>query len=475
MSKSDSFLINVIKLMGGSVIAQILGIIAAPIITRIYGPASYGISTLFASITSIIGVVACLRYEMSIMLPEKDEDAASMLVTSFLFVFITTLLVSLCVFFLGEQVTYLLKAPELADYLWLTPAMVFFSGIFLALNYWNSRTKEFGRLSITRVIASIATVSTQLGMGFCGHATAGGLISGQVIGKIISSSLLGGLIWRNDHYTIKKGLRKHKIWQGIRRYKKFPLFDTWSALLNMVSIQIPSFLLSFFFSPTIVGYYALSVNLLSMPANLVGSAFAQVFYQKAAEANHKNTLDIVTEKVFTSLVSLGLFPILLLAVAGKDIVTFFFGAAWLEAGVYAQILSIWIFSQFLYSPISTVFCVLEKQKDFLRFNIVLFVIRITSITIGGLLQNARLSLIFLSIGSSLYYLSILNWVLTNSGVNKTRCYKAILQLLIHCIPMLVFVFIAKYLIIMKSVYLIIIACFFAIPYYLTVLPKIKQV
>jgi len=141
MSKSDSFLINVIKLMGGSVIAQILGIIAAPIITRIYGPASYGISTLFASITSIIGVVACLRYEMSIMLPEKDEDAASMLVTSFLFVFITTLLVSLCVFFLGEQVTYLLKAPELADYLWLTPAMVFFSGIFLALNYWNSRTK----------------------------------------------------------------------------------------------------------------------------------------------------------------------------------------------------------------------------------------------------------------------------------------------------------------------------------------------
>jgi lipopolysaccharide exporter len=84
MSKSDSFLINVIKLMGGSVIAQILGIIAAPIITRIYGPASYGISTLFASITSIIGVVACLRYEMSIMLPEKDEDAASMLVTSFL-------------------------------------------------------------------------------------------------------------------------------------------------------------------------------------------------------------------------------------------------------------------------------------------------------------------------------------------------------------------------------------------------------
>ena len=162
MSKSDSFLINVIKLMGGSVIAQILGIIAAPIITRIYGPASYGISTLFASITSIIGVVACLRYEMSIMLPEKDEDAASMLVTSFLFVFITTLLVSLCVFFLGEQVTYLLKAPELADYLWLTPAMVYFQWnipFFKLLEFTNKRI----RLSITSIASSNSINTTRNG------------------------------------------------------------------------------------------------------------------------------------------------------------------------------------------------------------------------------------------------------------------------------------------------------------------------
>jgi lipopolysaccharide exporter len=475
MSKSDSFLINVIKLMGGSVIAQALGIIAAPIITRIYGPASYGISTLFASITAIIVVVACLRYEMSIMLPEKDEDAASMLVTSLLLVCITTLLVSLFVFFLREQIAYLLKAPELAKYLWLTPFMVFISGIFLALNYWNSRTKEFGRLSATRIVASVGTVSTQLGMGFGGQSNAGGLINGQVIGKTISCGLLSGLIWRKDRKIIKKGFRREKIWQGIKRYKKFPLFDTWSALLNTVSIQIPSFLLAYFFSPTVVGYYALSVNLLSMPANLVGSAFAQVFYQKAAEANHNNTLDIVTEKVLTSLVSLGMFPILLLAVAGKEIVLFFFGAGWAEAGVYAQILSIWIFSQFLYSPISTIFCVLEKQKDFLQFNIILFIIRIFSVSIGGLLHSPRLSLLLLSLGSSLYYLTILNWVLTNSGVNKNRCYKTILQVFLYCIPMIIFVFIAKYLLIIKSILLIIIACAFAIPYYLIVMPKIIQV
>jgi O-antigen/teichoic acid export membrane protein len=328
---------------------------------------------------------------------------------------------------------------------------------------------------MTRIIASIGTVSTQLGMGFGGQSNAGGLISAQVIGQTISSGLLGGLIWREDRKIIKKGFNKEKIWQGIKRFKKFPLFDTWSALLNTVSIQIPSFLLAYFFSPTIVGYYALSVNLLSMPANFVGSAFAQVFYQKATEANHNNTLDIITEKVFTSLVSLGMFPILLLAVAGKEIVLFFFGAGWAEAGVYAQILCIWIFSQFLYSPISTIFCVLEKQKDFLQFNIILFIIRVFSVSIGGLLHSPRLSLILLSLGSSLYYLTILNWVLTNSGVNKYQCFTIILRDFFYCIPMIIFVFIAKYLFIINSIYFIIIACTFSIPYYIIVMSKIRQV
>ncbi len=54
-------------------------------------------------------------------------------------------------YFGGDALLFLLRAPGLAPYLILVPPIVFISGVFLALNYWNSRTKRFGRLSVARV------------------------------------------------------------------------------------------------------------------------------------------------------------------------------------------------------------------------------------------------------------------------------------------------------------------------------------
>ena len=51
----------------------------APVLTRLYGPEAFGFLALFTSITSIIGVVACMRCELAIMLPKTDEEAANLL------------------------------------------------------------------------------------------------------------------------------------------------------------------------------------------------------------------------------------------------------------------------------------------------------------------------------------------------------------------------------------------------------------
>ncbi|MDI6867843.1 hypothetical protein [Methanoculleus sp.] len=78
-------------------------------------------------------------------------------------------------YFGGDALLSLLRAPGLEPYLMLVPPVGFISGVFLALNYWNSRTKHFGRLSVARVASSLATTGTQLGAGFAGYATGGSL------------------------------------------------------------------------------------------------------------------------------------------------------------------------------------------------------------------------------------------------------------------------------------------------------------
>ena len=77
-TRSSSFATDVLKLVTGTTFAQIIAILASPLLTRLYGPEAFGFLALFTSITSIIGVIACMRYEMAIMLPKTDEEAANL-------------------------------------------------------------------------------------------------------------------------------------------------------------------------------------------------------------------------------------------------------------------------------------------------------------------------------------------------------------------------------------------------------------
>src|SRR5260370_21769475 len=87
-----SFASDVFKLGTGTLAAQILGGLTAPLLTRLFSPQAFGITTLFTSITSVIGVIVCLRYEQSIILPAKDEDGANSLALFLCFVVLTTFL-----------------------------------------------------------------------------------------------------------------------------------------------------------------------------------------------------------------------------------------------------------------------------------------------------------------------------------------------------------------------------------------------
>ncbi len=192
----STFAGNVLKLVTGSMIAQGLGVLVTPVITRLFAPEAFGVAALFASLTGIIGAVACLRYELSIMLPKTDEEASNLLGLSLFFVLIITVISALIIFFAGDVIAGLLNSPELNKYLWLVPVSVFVSGTVLVLNYWNSRTKHFGRLSITRVVSSVVAQTTKLGAGFSGFVSGGVLIGTGILGLIVSTLILGGQVWR---------------------------------------------------------------------------------------------------------------------------------------------------------------------------------------------------------------------------------------------------------------------------------------
>jgi O-antigen/teichoic acid export membrane protein len=476
MSKQSSgFAANVLKLVTGSVFAQGLGVLAAPIVARLFAPEAFGVAALFASITGIIGVVACLRYELAIMLPKTDEEAANLLGLSLFFVLIITGISVLIVFFAGDVIAGLLKSPELKKYFWLTPVSVFCGGIFLALNYWNSRIKHFGRLSIARVVSSVVAQTTKLGAGFAGFVSGGVLIGTGILGQIVSTAVLGGQIWRDDRGLFKTSIRWKKMIAGLKRHKKFPIYGTWSALLNTASQQLPALLLAFYFSPKIVGFYALGQAVLSMPMGLVGSAVAQVFFQKASEAhNSTGNLSQVVEEVFKRLVSLGIFPILLLTLIGEDLFIVAFGARWAEAGVYMQILGLWIFFQFISSPISALFSVLEKQRAGLFFNGVLFCTRTASLIVGGMTGDVKFTLLLFASTGVVCYGFLCFWLISKVGLPFISAFYQIVKYSVYSSPLLIVIALAKWSFGVQEIGVFILGLCCLVVYYLLVIRQDKE-
>jgi len=142
-NKKKSFAFDVLTLTGGATFAQILTILSVPVLTRLYQPENFGVWALYSSITSIISVIICMRYEYSIMLPELDEDAANLLGVSFLAIGVVTSLTLAIIWFFKELIINILNSPQIGNYLWLVPPFVLVNGIFLALNVWNKKTKSF--------------------------------------------------------------------------------------------------------------------------------------------------------------------------------------------------------------------------------------------------------------------------------------------------------------------------------------------
>lgn len=461
----STFIGDVLKLATGTTLSQLLTILVTPILARLYDPSSFGVWGVYVSISTVIIVITCLRYELAIILPEKNEDAVNLFGVSIAFCALFSLIVLGLVAIGRNYVAQLLRIPELAPLLWLLPLNTFFGGAFNALNYWNTRTKQYTRLSIARFFNSLIVIAIQLLGGLLMPGKSNGLILGTVASMIVSSLILGGQIIRDDGRLFVAHLRWRNMRLLIARYKKFPLYGSWSALMNSISWQLPSFLLTYFFSPQVAGYYAVGNRLLRLPLDVLGSAVAQVFFQRSAESKEQGTLATLVVNTFRQLVIFSLFPLLTITLTGASVFRFLLGPVYSEAGVYSQILSVWTFLVFISSPMSMLFATLEKQEFGLKLNAWILISRFAALVTGGILHDGRLAIVLFA-GTGILIYGYLNFkIMRTAGVAYITIFGIIWKNLRLFIPAAL-ILSGMYVLKLNDIWVVSMAVFLVSTYYL---------
>jgi len=419
LQKSSSFLRDASKLASGTIIAQALSVLSMPLIARLYTPDSFGQLAVFLSISGIICSIVCMGFQLTIGLPAKDSDAVNLmalgLVSAIFYGFLTLGVLLL----FNDHFVVWFELSSIKIYLWWLPVMIVLSGAYQIMNYWSIRQKQFGKIARAHVGQSASTFGGQLALA--GPVSgAGGLIVGNLFGQAMATVILSWSVFRANNASFLASFNLNEAKSLAIRYRNFPIFTTWSVLLNTASWMLPALILAKYFSPTVAGFYALGFRLLQMPVSLIGSAVGQVLYQYAssnASKGNRECLKQLVEKTVANLMLVNIPIFTCIGIFGSHLFVFAFGAKWSEAGVYVQLLSPWVIVWSIYSPLSTLFSVLELQKSGLLMNASILTGRILALGVGVLMNSARISMGALSMIGLITYILIISFLLKKSGTN----------------------------------------------------------
>jgi len=376
----DSAMRHVSILAGGTTIAQGLNVAIMPVLSRIYSPSDFGVMAVFVSVTAILTELSGFRYHFAIPLPKQVRYAKAILVLSFFLQSVFVVVISLLLVLIGKPLLKMVSMETLIPFRFLIPVAVAGMGAYITLTQWAIREKLFQTIARTKVTQSISGAIAMVSLGFLGFRP-----FGLLIGKIIGQA--GGITTLARSIIKKKGLPKpplEDIKRAALRYRKFPMYETWSGMLNTVGRQIMPILLVALYDPQVAGLFAMAQSLLHIPTVFVGQAIGQVFLQRASVARYEGNLKELSLKTYTLLLRLGFFPILLISFFAPPVFSFLLGPKWLEAGSFAQILGPWIGFIFASSPIGLLLTIQNRQGTGLIFEGLLLVTRVVSIWLGSL-------------------------------------------------------------------------------------------
>lgn len=356
---------NVLTLLTGTGIAQLIPFLLTPALSRLYTPEQFGLFALFLAVASSVSTAATGRYELAIMIPRNETAAAQVHAVSLLlnlgFCLALLLIVMLAPLALPGGL-YWPGARALAGWLYAVPLAVLLNGLNLSLSYWCNRQKLFALMARRKIVQSAATAGLQLACGLLGAAAAG-LMLASLAGQLLAAALMASLVWRRSARW-RCRLRWRRLWAAAGRYRNFPFYLVPAHTLSAVSSQFPVLFINAVFGLGSSGLYMLAERVLGAPLSLIAASVADVFRQQISQARLERG-DCREEFILTlkKLLLVATPPFLLLALCSPWLFVLLFGPQWRLAGDYAQLMCPMFFLRFVCNPLSVVAIIVQKNRS----------------------------------------------------------------------------------------------------------------
>jgi len=358
--RRSELLRNTSILISGTALAQVIPILLQPILRRYFAPEIFGSYSVYLSLIGILIIISSLKYEIAIILPRKDTEAANVFFLAFLLNVLFNLLLILIIIIWKSSLTKFLNLSEkYGDYLYYVPLGTFLFSFYQSLNFWLIRKKRFFPISVNKFVRRGFEGAAQISFKYA--KISHGLIFGDLIGNF--ANVISGIF-----QGMKSGLSLRlfspvMIKKVIVRYSEYPKFNVIPSLMSGCSFLLPAILINKFFSSENTGFFDLSKLLLSIPLALVATSISNVMLQRVSEKFRKSERFLKELfPIFALVILICAVEIFVIEFFGVALFKIVFGDLWGFSGSISKIL-VWSYAlNFIASSFSSIFISMNKIK-----------------------------------------------------------------------------------------------------------------
>ncbi len=394
--RDSPFVRDTATLTVGTAGAQVVTVLSSPILSRLYTPSDFGLLMLFLAVCSITATAVTLRYETTILLPKSEDESRALVYLALYLASIIGGLFAVISWLLPDSIRGLFGLAHLKQ--WMTAAVIASIGaaITTVVIGWFNRKKKYKKIAAVRILQSTTSAAAGIILGIVGCAN--GLLYAQLIAGVTTLLFIILVIFNE----LKPRSSFSAITVAANKHYRAPTFLLPTALLDVLTMQLPVILITAWFSSEAAGQFSMAWRILALPMSLVGGAIGQVFFQRFSQA----WPDVTAAKIllfgtWKVLAIIGLFPTITIMLFGEQLFGWIFGEPWRQAGKMAVIIAPMIFLMLISSPTSTTFIVTGLQKYSLLFGIIVLIYRPICIWTGTLYENIYISIAIFSILESI--------------------------------------------------------------------------
>lgn len=360
----SAFVRGLTILTSASILQTLVTFVTAPIVSRLFDPADFGIAGLIQALGAVPTLAASGQYYGAIARAGGRIEAANLAMLSLcLAPLVSALLLPLTIYLKLHPETLPDSIAVVAGYLWTIPASMIIGSWLFVTRVWEVRHRHYGFAIRNRLIETCGIAAVQIGLGLLAAGPMA-LIAGRWLGTAAASAH-GLRTFAKDIAGGGGGIRLRRMALVARRYWHFPAYQLPGQAMSDFSRQLVPILLALYYTVESVGFYWFANRLLQRPAQIYGANVGRVFVQHASDRRRDGR---PVSGLFwgsnAALFGASLVPFGVLMAFGPIIFSWAFGAVWEPAGQIAQWLAFANFANLVGYPARGVTLLFGMQRSF---------------------------------------------------------------------------------------------------------------